>query len=122
MKKQTKRCFAVLLAMLMLFSCLSVGVSALSVGETVKVSGSKEWISGFYYDFSGSGLGTNKYGQHQYLHTEDGRPAYCIEPNEHFTDGTKSIRDSVDSLPADVRDQISFAILYGYDGNTKYGY
>ena len=39
MKKQTKRCFAVLLAMLMLFSCLSVGVSALSVGETVKVSG-----------------------------------------------------------------------------------
>lgn len=95
MKRQTKRCLAVLLALLTLFSCLSVGVSALTVGDTVRVSGSKEWISGFYYDFSGSGLGTNKYGQHQYLHTEDGRPAYCIEPNEHFTDGTKTIRDSM---------------------------
>ena len=123
MKRQTKRCLAVLLALLTLFSCLSVGVSALTVGDTVRVSGSKEWISGFYYDFSGSGLGTNKYGQHQYLHTEDGRPAYCIEPNEHFTDGTKTIRDSVDSLSEDVQDKISFAELYGYDGkSTKYGY
>lgn len=123
MKRQPKRCLAVLLALLTLFSCLSVGVSALNVGDTVRISGSKEWISGFYYDFSGSGLGTNKYGQHQYLHTEDGRPAYCIEPNEHFTDGTKTIRDSVDSHSQDVRDKISFAELYGYGGNgTKYGY
>ncbi len=123
MKRQTKRCLAVLLALLTLFSCLSVGVSALNVGDTVRVSGSKEWISGFYYDFSGSGLGTNKYGQHQYLHTEDGRPAYCIEPNEHFTDGTKTIYEHVDSLSEDLQDKLSFAELYGYDGNgTKYGY
>ena len=68
----------------MLFSPLSVAVSALSIGETARVSGASEWISGFYYSFKNSGFGTNKYGQHQYLHTSNGRPAYCVEPNKHL--------------------------------------
>lgn len=122
MKQITKRLLSVFLASLMLFSCLSAGVSALSVGETVKVSGASEWVSGFYYNFSKSSFGTNKYGQHQHLHTGDGRPAYCVEPNEHFTDGTKSIKDTFYSLSRDVQQNITAAFLYGYDGNTKYGY
>lgn len=122
MKKQIRRCLAVLMAVLIMMSGISMMVSALSVGQTVKVSGSNEWISGFYYSFSGSGFGTNKYGQHQHLHTSDGRPAYCVEPNEHFSDGSKTIRETIDSLPDNVRHNISFAFLYGYDGNTKYGY
>lgn len=122
LKRLPKRCFAVLLAVLMLFSCLSAGVSALSVGETVKVSGAKEWIGGYYYSFQGSDFGTHKYGQHQHLHTADGRPAYCVEPNEHFTDGTKAIYDVFDELPRTVQQNITAAYLYGYDGNTKYGY
>lgn len=122
MKKQTSRFLAAFLTLLMLFSPLSVAVSALSVGETVKVSGASEWIPGFYYNFSKSGFGTNKHGQHQRLHTADGRPAYCVEPNKHFTDGNKTIRETIDSLPENVQDNISFAFLYGFDGNTKYGY
>lgn len=121
MKKQTKRCFAVLLAMLMLFSCLSASVSALSVGETVKVSGASEWISGYYYSFQGSDFGTHKYGQHQYLHTSDGRPAYCVEPNEHFTDGNKTVKQYFDDLPRETQQNITAAFLYGYDGSAKYG-
>lgn len=122
MKKQTSRFLAAFLTLLMLFSPLSIAVSALSPGETVKVSGASEWISGFYYNFSKSGFGTNKHGQHQRLHTADGRPAYCVEPNKHFTDGNKTIRETIDSLPENVQDNISFAFLYGFDGNTKYGY
>lgn len=64
LKRLSQRCFAVLLAVLMLFSCLSAGVSALSIGETVKVSGVKDWIGGYYYSFQGSDFGTHKYGQH----------------------------------------------------------
>lgn len=95
LKRLSQRCFAVLLAVLMLFSCLSAGVSALSIGETVKVSGVKDWIGGYYYSFQGSDFGTHKYGQHQHLHTADGRPAYCVEPNEHFTDGNKTIYETL---------------------------
>lgn len=122
MKKQASRFLAIILTVLMLFSPLSVAVSALSIGETARVSGASEWISGFYYSFKNSGFGTNKYGQHQYLHTSNGRPAYCVEPNKHFTDGNKTIREAIDSLPENVQDNISFAFLYGFDGNTKYGY
>lgn len=122
MKKQISRFLAAFLTLLMLFSPLSVAVSALSVGETVKVSGAKEWISGFYYNFSKSGFGTNKYGQHQHLHTADGRPAYCVEPNEHFTDGDKTIKETYKSLSLNTQKNITAAFLYGFDGNTKYGY
>ena len=59
LKRLSQRCFAVLLAVLMLFSCLSAGVSALSIGETVKVSGVKDWIGGYYYSFQGSDFGTH---------------------------------------------------------------
>lgn len=122
MKKQAKRCLAVLLALLMLLSGMSVMTSALSVGQTIRVSGASEWISGYYYNFSGSGLGTNKYGQHQFLHTEDDRPAYCVEPDEHFTDGEKTIREYFDDLSRETQSYITAAYLYGYDGHTKYGY
>ena len=122
MKHLAKRSLAVFLALLMLLSGMSVMASALSVGQTVRVSGASEWISGYYYNFSGSGLGTNKYGQHQFLHTEDGRPAYCVEPDEHFTDGEKTIREYFDDLSRETQSYITAAYLYGYDGHTKYGY
>ncbi len=122
MKHLAKRSLAVFLALLMLLSGMSVMTSALSVGQTVRVSGASEWISGYYYNFSGSGLGTNKYGQHQFLHTEDGRPAYCVEPDEHFTDGEKTIQETFSSLSSDTQRRITAAFLYGYNGTTKYGY
>ncbi len=122
MKKQVKRCLSVFMALLMLLSSISVLSSALGIGQTVKVSGSKEWISGYYYSFQGSDFGTHKYGQHQHLHTGDGRPAYCVEPNEHFTDGNKTVSETMSSFSENLQDQISATLLYGFDGNTKYGY
>lgn len=92
MKKQTRRCFAILLAVLTLFSCLSVGVSALVNGDTVWVTGTKDWVQGFYYDFGGN-FGTGHYGQHQWLKA-DGQTAYCVEPTKNLTAGSKTIDES----------------------------
>lgn len=122
MKHVAKRSLAVLLALLMLLSGMSVMASALSVGQTVKVSGSSEWISGFYFDWNGNFGCGGHYGQHQRLHTEDGRPAYCVEPDEHFTDGNKSIQETFDALSRQEQQYITAAFIYGYDGHTKYGY
>lgn len=121
-RKAGSRVLACLLAVLMLLSTMSGAVSALSIGDEVTVSGASEWISGFYYSFQGSDFGTHKYGQHQHLHTSDGRPAYCVEPNEHFSDGNKTIRETFNSFSEDLQDKISFALIYGYNGSTKYGY
>lgn len=122
MKHVAKRSLAVFLALLMLLSGTSVMASALSVGQTVKVSGSSEWISGFYFDWNGNFGCGGHYGQHQRLHTEDGRPAYCVEPDEHFTDGNKSIQETFDALSRQEQQYITAAFIYGYDGHTKYGY
>lgn len=121
-RKTGSRVLACLLAVLMLLSTMSGAVSALSIGSTVNVSGANEWISGFYYDWNGNfGMG-GKYGQHQHLHTSDGRPAYCVEPDEHFSSGNKTIRETFDELPITAQRNITAAFLYGYNGNTKYGY
>ena len=77
MKHVAKPSLTVFLALLMLLSGMSVMASALSVGQTVKVSGSSEWISGFYFDWNGNFGCGGHYGQHQRLLTEDGRPAHC---------------------------------------------
>lgn len=121
MKRQAKRCLAVLLALLSLFSCLSAGVSALSNGDTVTVSGTNDWISGYYYDWDGNfGLG-GKYGQYQRL-TANGQVAYCVEPSEHLTAGTKTIQEIWAGLSEDQRNLTTAAYIYGYNGTARYGY
>ena len=121
-RKTGSRVLACLLAVLMLLSTMSGAVSALSIGNTVNVSGANEWISGFYYNWNGNfGMG-GKYGQHQHLHTSDGRPAYCVEPDEHFSSGNKTIQAEFNALSRLERQYITAAFLYGYNGSTKYGY
>ena len=122
MKHVAKRSLAVFLALLMLLSGMSAMASALSVGQTVRVSGSNGWISGWYYDWNGNFGCGGHYGQHQNLHTSDGRPAYCVEPDEHFTDGNKTIQATFNSLSRQEQQYITAAFIYGYDGHTKYGY
>ena len=120
MKNQTKRCFAILLAILTLFSCLSVGVSALANGDTVRVTGTKDWVQGFYYDFGGN-FGTGHYGQHQWLKA-DGQTAYCVEPTKNLSAGNKTIREMWEGFTADQQKMVTAAYIYGYNGYSRYGY
>lgn len=121
MKSLFKRSLAVLMALLILLTSTSIMASAISVGDTVKITGKSEWIAGCYYDFSGTSLGTHKYGQHQHLHTADGRPAYCVEPNEIVDETNKTVVDIFTSLSTQSQKRITAAYIYGYNGNTRYG-
>ena len=121
MKRQAKQCLAVLLALLMLFSCMPTSASALGNGDSVRISGTDDWISGFYYDWDGNfGLG-GKYGQYQRL-TANGQVAYCVEPSEHLTAGTKTIQEIWSGFSENQRKLTTAAYIYGYNGTTRYGY
>ncbi|HCW33946.1 MAG TPA: hypothetical protein DGG22_05290 [Ruminococcaceae bacterium] len=52
-RKQTKiiRIVSVFLAVLMMLSVIPLSSSAINEGDTVRVTGRNDWISGFYYDF-----------------------------------------------------------------------
>ena len=90
MRKKTKfnKIFSVLLAVLMLFSAFPIASFAISDGDTVKVSGTSDWISGFYYNFGGN-FGTGKHGQHQRIRA-NGQVAYCVEPGKSLSSGNKT--------------------------------
>lgn len=120
LKRLPQRCFAVLLAMLMLFSCFSVGVSALANGDTVRVTGTKDWVQGFYYDFGGN-FGTGHYGQHQWLKA-DGQTAYCVEPTKNLSAGSKTVDEMWAGFTKEQRDLVTAAYIYGYNGYSRYGY
>lgn len=120
LKRLPQRCFAVLLAMLMLFSCFSVGVSALANGDSVRITGTKDWVQGFYYDFGGN-FGTGHYGQHQWLKA-DGQTAYCVEPTKNLSAGSKTIDEMWAGFTKEQRDLVTAAYIYGYNGYSRYGY
>lgn len=122
MRKKTKfnKIFSVLLAVLMLFSAFPIASFAISEGDTVKVSGTSDWISGFYYNFNGN-FGTGKHGQHQRIRA-NGQVAYCVEPGKSLSSGNKTAREEWDGLTSNQQSLIKAALIYGYNGTPKYGY
>lgn len=100
-RKQTKivRIVSVFLAVLMMLSVIPLTSSAISDGETVRVTGRNDWISGFYYDFTSHkelGLG-GKHGQHQRLKA-NGQVAYCVEPGVQVQEGNKTASSIIRGL------------------------
>ena len=118
--KNTKRVISVVLAVLMLISAFPLASSAITPGGTVNVTGTNNYISGFYYRFNGN-FDTGKYGQHQWLKA-DGQPAYCVEPGKSLTAGQKNVVEAYQSLSDEQQKQIKCAFIYGYNGITRYGY
>lgn len=120
MQKKTNKILSVLLAVLLLFSAVPITSFAISDGDTVYVSGTSDWISGFYYSFNGN-FGTGKHGQHQRIRA-NGQVAYCVEPGKSLTTGNKTAKEEWDGLTSNQQSLIKAALIYGYNGTTKYGY
>lgn len=122
MRKKTKfnKIFSVLLAVLMLLSAFPIASFAISEGDTVNVSGTSNWISGFYYNFGGN-FGTGKHGQHQRIRA-NGQVAYCVEPGKSLSSGNKTAREEWDGLSYEQQNLVKAALIYGYNGTPKYGY
>lgn len=122
MRKKTKfnKIFSVLLAVLMLLSAFPIASFAISEGDTVNVSGTSNWISGFYYNFNGN-FGTGKHGQHQRIRA-NGQVAYCVEPGKSLSSGNKTAKENWDGLSTEQKNLVTAAFLYGYSGTPKYGY
>ena len=124
-RKQTKivRIVSVFLAVLMMLSVIPLTSSAISDGETVRVTGRNDWISGFYYDFTSHkelGLG-GKHGQHQRLKA-NGQVAYCVEPGVQVQEGNKTANSIIKGLSDNQQQLIKYAFIYGYNGTPRYGY
>ncbi|MEZ3497695.1 MAG: thioester domain-containing protein, partial [Lachnospiraceae bacterium] len=134
LKQLPKRCFALFLAMLILLSTIPMASFALDFGSTGTVQ-KDGTIPGFSYNFSGGdgkALGLphrNAQGQYDRL-SVNGNVAYCVEcgdkasvgKNATVTDLSQLLRDA-DNMSSDEKaSYMTFALMYGYTGATKYGY
>lgn len=134
LKQLPKRCLTLLLAMLILLSAFPLASFALDFGSTGTVQ-KDGTIPGFSYNFSGGdgkALGLphrNAQGQYDRL-SVNGNVAYCVEcgdkasvgKNTTVTDMAQLLRNAENMSADEKATYMTFALMYGYTGTTKYGY
>ena len=124
-KKLTGKLMSIFLAVLMIFGTLPVTAFAANFGDAVQVK-RDHWISGMNYDFQGYkdelNLPHNSYGQHEVLRTTNGDYTYCIELGEKVAGNREDIDREYANLSKDQQDFIKYALVYGFNGTTRYGY
>lgn len=134
LKQLPKRCFTLFLALLILLSAMPIASFALDFGSTGTVQ-KDGTIPGFSYNFSGGdgkALGLphrNAQGQYDRL-SVNGNVAYCIEcgdkasvgQNTTVTDLTQLLRNASNMSSQEKARYVTYTLMYGYTGSTKYGY
>ena len=123
-KKNVKtKILPILLVITILMSCIPCIGHALSYGEKVSVSHSG-WVSGMYYDFVGykQDITNGKYAQYQKYSADGNKVVYCIQLGTDFV-GTSSAtpQQTISSLTQTQRNYVIAAMIYGYQGTTRYG-
>lgn len=121
-RKTTDRILAVLLSLALLLPLFAfqgtTQVSAASETGTI----SKDWISGYYFDFTGVGLPCGSHRGQASMLTVNGKPAYCIELGEQIHTGDYTFKDAYSGMTETQRKLLIWTLIYGYTGTTKYGY
>ena len=110
------------LSLLLLIGCVPSAVFAVSIGDEVKVT-QEGYVTGFYFDFAGykTNITNGHYGQWSTLKTSDGKPAYCVEMTAKFNPGSGKVQDTLSKFSSQQLSYIKAALVYGYQGTTKYG-
>ncbi|MCL1830047.1 MAG: SpaA isopeptide-forming pilin-related protein [Oscillospiraceae bacterium] len=115
---KSKRIITIALTLLLFIMPLAALVSAATASSSP--------MTAFTYGFgSSSGLPApfNFAGAgYYYSFTYDGNIAYCLDRANQNPDGSQDTVMSISSLSAEQLQRIRLILLYGYDGNTKYGY
>mgnify|MGYP005758213205 CR=1 FL=1 len=130
-KKFWKRISAALMAVMMIVTFLPASVSAAEGGRIEKTSRLPYGydFTGIYSNvpakYKGHSMTANEVERWTFITADGARhPAYCIEfGNNNFTPGgSVSSSTTFDKLNRTQQRYATYALMYGYDGTTKWGY
>lgn len=130
-KKFWKRISAALMAVMMIVTFLPASVSAAEGGRIEKTSRLPYGydFTGIYSNvpakYKGHSMTANEVERWTFITADGARhPAYCIEfGNNNFTPGgSVSSSTTFDKLNDTQQAYATYALMYGYDGTTKWGY
>lgn len=129
MTKKSCKFLSIILAAVLLISAVPIASFGIDYYDNVKVV--KKRLDNFYYNFwvGNSPNSTNQLnwpkkqdsGQYDYI-TADGQVAYCVQPGVTLDDvNTKTVYDDWSALTSEQQKYVKAALIYGYNGYTRYG-
>ena len=132
MKNRLRKMMSLVLAVVIVMSAISVNTLAATIMNIVNGSNQKLYVDWYSYSYNFNGrLNTSTYGQIIKLNvgSSTGQVAYCIQSSKNAwtSDYTaeKYYNLGLGNNPDEITNRhahIKHALIYGYQGTTKYGY
>ena len=125
MKNKLRKMLSLVLSVVIAMSAISLNTFAATIMNIVNGSNQKLYVDwyGYSYNFNGR-LNTSTYGQIIKLNvgSPTGQVAYCIQSSKDAWTGDYTAQDYYDDLSRAQKLNLKHALIYGYQGTTKYGY
>lgn len=132
MKNRLRKMMSLVLAVVIVMSAISVNTLAATIMNIVNGSNQKLYVDWYSYSYNFNGrLNTSTYGQIIKLNvgSSTGQVAYCIQSSknawtsdytaeEYYNFGLGNNTAEITKRQAHIK----HALIYGYQGTTKYGY
>lgn len=125
MKNKLRKMLSLVLSVVIAMSAISLNTFAATIMNIVNGSNQKLYVDwyGYSYNFNGR-LNTSTYGQIIKLNvgSPTGQVAYCIQSSKDAWTSDYTAQKTYNLLSLTQQQNLKHALIYGYQGTTKYGY
>lgn len=125
MKNKLRKMLSLVLSVVIAMSAISLNTFAATIMNIVNGSNQKLYVDWYDYSYNFNGrLNTSTYGQIIKLNvgSPTGQVAYCIQSSKDAWTSDYTAQKTYNLLSLTQRRNLKHALIYGYQGTTKYGY
>lgn len=125
MKNRLRKMLSLVLAVVIAMSAISLNTFAATILDIKDGSTNKLYVDWYDYSYNFNGrLNTSTYGQIIKLNvgSPTGQVAYCIQSSKDAWTSDYTAQKTYNLLSLTQQQNLKHALIYGYQGTTKYGY
>lgn len=125
MKNRLRKMLSLVLAVVIAMSAISLNTFAATILDIKDGSTNKLYVDWYDYSYNFNGrLNTSTYGQIIKLNvgSPTGQVAYCIQSSKDAWTSDYTAQKTYNLLSLTQQRNLKHALIYGYQGTTKYGY
>lgn len=125
MKNKLRKMLSLVLSVVIAMSAISLNTFAATIMNIVNGSNQKLYVDWYDYSYNFNGrLNTSTYGQIIKLNvgSPTGQVAYCIQSSKDAWTSDYTAQKTYNLLSLTQKQNFKHALIYGYQGTTKYGY
>ncbi|MFR0767956.1 MAG: collagen binding domain-containing protein [[Eubacterium] siraeum] len=125
MKNKLRKMLSLVLSVVIAMSAISLNTFAAIIMNIVNGSNQKLYVDWYDYSYNFNGrLNTSTYGQIIKLNvgSPTGQVAYCIQSSKDAWTSDYTAQKTYNLLSLTQQQNLKHALIYGYQGTTKYGY